>query len=280
MMRTDSSFQRVFVGTFDWGKKVVIYKSKFGDVYYEITGAEGKPTVVFCHGVGMDHRTFQGQVTALQEDYRVVLWDMPGHGRSTNTEYNMRFSLMAAECLAGLLEETGIQHAVLVGLSLGSFVVQQFLCKYPEKVVATVHIGGASLYPKYSVLLKPVFLFMGIFKIMPAKMFYRSFARHRANNLGTRQYLEEAISITGKNLVLKITRDLGEDFTEGLPEPPARPMLITYGEDDIFTRGLSAKWHRRTPGSRYAIIGNANHIANQDNKEEFNRVLISFLEEL
>ncbi len=61
----------------------MIYKSKFGDIYYEITGPEGKPVVLLCHGIGMDHRTFEGQVTALQGEYRVIVWDMPGHGRST-----------------------------------------------------------------------------------------------------------------------------------------------------------------------------------------------------
>lgn len=81
-------------------------------------------------------------------------------------------------------------------------------------------------------------------------------------------------------MVLKITRDIGDDLVEGLPGLPHRPLLITCGEDDIFTRGLSEKWHRRTPGSQRAVISKANHIANQDNAEEFNRVLISFLRAL
>jgi len=71
----------------------------------------------------MDHRTFAQQVTALQREYQVIVWDMPRHGRSTMTKYDMRFSLMAAECLVGLLDETDTDRAVLGGLSLGSFVI-------------------------------------------------------------------------------------------------------------------------------------------------------------
>lgn len=258
----------------------MIYKSKFGDIYYEITGSEGKPVVLLCHGIGMDHRTFEGQITALQGEYRVIVWDMPGHGRSTMTEHDMRFTLMAAECLVGLMDEAGTDQAVLVGLSLGSFVIQQVLNKHPQRVIATVHIGAISLYPRYSSLLKPLFPMMGMLKFMPAKMFYASFAKHRANTLETRRYLEEVISKTGKNLVLKITRDIGYELTEGVPKPPDRPILITYGADDIYTRGLSAKWHRRTPGSECVVISKANHIANQDNGDEFNKALISFLQRL
>jgi pimeloyl-ACP methyl ester carboxylesterase len=258
----------------------MIYKSKYGEIYYEFTGLKGALVVVLCHGVGMDHQTFEKQVSALQKEYQVVVWDMPGHGRSTMAKHDMRFSLMAAECLVGLLDETETDRAVLVGLSLGSFIIQHVLNKYPERVIATVHIGGLPLYPKYSSMLKPVFLMTGIFRIMPGKMFYSSFAKHRANTPETRQHLEDTISKTGKELVLKITRDMGDDMLEGVPEPPERPLLITYGEDDIYTRGLSAKWHKRALGSQRVVISKANHIANQDNWGEFNKSPISFLQAL
>jgi pimeloyl-ACP methyl ester carboxylesterase len=259
---------------------LMIYKSRFGDIYYELSGPKEAPLVALCHGVGMDHQTFRKQVGALQGEFQVMIWDLPGHGRSTMTNHDKRFSQIAAECLVGLLDETNIDRAVLGGLSLGSFVIQHVLSEYPERVVATFHIGGLTLYPKYSSLLKPVFLMTDILRIMPSKLFYSSFAKHRANTEETRQYLEDAISKTGKDLVLKITRDMGADMIEGVPEPPVRPLLITYGEDDIYTRGLSEKWHRRIPGSHRAVISKANHIANQDNGDEFNKTLLSFLQSL
>ncbi|TVP49606.1 MAG: alpha/beta hydrolase, partial [Mongoliibacter sp.] len=41
-------------------KKGVIVSS-YGDIYYELSGLSGGPTLVFIHGVGMDHATFQEQ---------------------------------------------------------------------------------------------------------------------------------------------------------------------------------------------------------------------------
>ena len=262
------------------GGKAMIFKSTYGEIYYEISGKEEAPVIVLCHGVGMDHRTFEKQVEGLRGDYRVIVWDMPGHGYSSMSKPDMRFSLMAAECLVELLDETGTDRAVLGGLSLGSFVIQYVLHKYPERVIATIHIGGITLHPKYSSLLKPVFSMTGSLKIMPDRMFYRSFAKHRANAPETRKYMEDVASRTGKDLIMKITKDMGEDMLEGLPEPPDRPLLITWGADDIYTRRLSEKWHKRTPGSRKAMISHANHIANQDNHYEMNESLRSFLQEL
>ncbi len=257
----------------------MIYHSKFGNIYYQLSGPRGKTLVILCHGLGMDHRTFDKQVAALKEHYQVMVWDMPGHGRSSMLDNNIGYSLMAAHCLVELLEKTGNTDAVMVGLSLGSYVIQQFLKKYPEKVSATVHIGGASLYPGYSNLLKPaVSLLVALAGLIPEKIFYRFIATHRGATLEIKKYLEETISSTGKKLFLKITRDLVDDFTEGMDKPPEKPILITWGEGDIFTRGLSTKWHQRTPGSQFGIIKGANHIANQDNPEDFNRVLMSFLQ--
>lgn len=38
-----------------------IFSSSYGDIYYEFSGEEDSPTLVFIHGVGMDHATFQEQ---------------------------------------------------------------------------------------------------------------------------------------------------------------------------------------------------------------------------
>ncbi len=59
------------------------------------------------------------------------------------------------------------------------------------------------------------------------------------------------------------------------------PMLMCYGDHDLaFIKKMSQKWHRRIPHSRLAEVKEAHHIANQDNPEEFNRILLSFLEGL
>ena len=52
------------------------YESKYGNVYYDLSGHEDVPVVIFLHGVGMDHRTFEKQKEALSGQYRTLLIDL------------------------------------------------------------------------------------------------------------------------------------------------------------------------------------------------------------
>ena len=76
-----------------------------GSVYYKVSGPRQAPAVLFSHGVAMDHRTFAEQVNALQDRYRVIVWDMPYHGRSSSLDKNLRFSTTAADLLFAILDE-------------------------------------------------------------------------------------------------------------------------------------------------------------------------------
>lgn len=259
-----------------------IYKSEFGDIFYDYIFQEQKPVIVFTHGVGMDHKTFQMQVEAIIPDYSILVWDLPGHGKSTINQTKERFTKMCAECLHGLMNELGISKAFFVGQSLGSMIVQHFLIMHPSRVTATIHVPGIELKSQvgsWSKIFVP--FMMGMLYLFPENAFYRLFGRHRAENIEVQQYLSDTIKKTGKKLALNITKDMVYDLIEKSPSPENKPLLITYGEKDLFfIRQGSKKWHRKIPGSKCKKIINANHILNQDNPEMFNKALIDFLKEI
>ncbi|WP_280770826.1 alpha/beta fold hydrolase [Salipaludibacillus daqingensis] len=257
------------------------FKNDKGQVYYEVHGREGEPTIVFSHGVGMNHETFSKQVEALKHHYRIIVWDMPYHGESTNIDDHLQFSLTAAEFLVEILNTYNIDKAVFVGQSLGSFVVQHVENMFPDKVLATVHIGGGSLYPKYSSLLK---LFSPLMSLMinlyPSKSLYKSFAKHKALKEDTRNYLEKVTSQRGKKVIAHLTKEMLNDMIRGISAPIEKPMLIIYGDHDLaFIKKLSIKWDQNRSNSQLVVISDAHHIANQDNPESLNKELITFLNE-
>ena len=258
---------------------VNFYKSKYGNVYYELSGPEDAPVVIFLHGVGMDHRTFEKQREALHRRYRTLLIDLPGHGHSSIENYDKRYSLLAAECLEELMDEAGIDKAIIVGQSLGSFICQRFQLKNPGRVIATVHIGGAELVSfagSWAKAFIPVT--MGMIYIMPKKSFFNAFGRHKADTIETQEYLIEATKKSGKKLISAITKDLLYEIIEGIPQPEYRHLMISFGESDMsFIRKNSLKWHKKMPGSVLVKIEDANHIANQDNPDLFNKALLNFL---
>lgn len=256
------------------------YKSKYGDIYYEFSGADGNPVVIFTHGVGMDHITFRLQVEALKTNYKTLVWDLPGHGHSSLGNYNKRFTEMSAECLNDLMEELKIKEAVFVGQSLGSITVQYFQIKFPHKVIATVHVPGIELKSHVGAWSKKFLPFMmSMLKLIPAKTFYKSFGEHRAVKKEVQIYLSDTMKRTGKKLALEITEDMAYDLIDESPEITPSPLLITYGNKDLFfIRKAARKWHKNIPNSKCMEIPDANHIANQDNPEVFNSILIDFLE--
>ena len=259
----------------------MMYKSKYGDIYYSLSGTKDLPWLIFIHGVGMDHRTFENQVDAFKENFRILVWDLPGHGNSSLKNYNKRFTELSAECMNELMEELEIEKAIFIGQSLGSMIVQHFQIKYPGKVDATIHVPGIELKShvgSWSKLTVPLMMFM--LKLIPAKTFYKSFGKHRAVKKEVQEYLSEAISRTGKKLALNITEDMVYDLIDKSPTPDKSPLLITCGKKDLFFIKKAAKnWHKQESDSLCVEIINANHIANQDNPEMFNEAVRRFISE-
>ncbi len=259
------------------------YENDRGKVYYEVHGQEDNaPVVIFSHGICMDHKTFMTQVDALKDRYRVIIWDMPYHGMSSLIDYRTPFTVTAADFIVELLDHTGTDKAILVGQSLGSFVIQQVAYRHSERVTATVHIGGGALYPGYTPLLKLLNPLISVFiALYPDRSVFKAFASHRALKPDTRAYMEQVAARTGKKVLSHVTQELLRDMVKGLPGPSKEPMLLVHGDHETsFVKKLLRKMHHNHQNSQLAVVNDAHHIANQDNPEEFNRILLSFLDEL
>ncbi|MCW3488576.1 alpha/beta fold hydrolase [Dethiobacter alkaliphilus] len=255
------------------------YENKLGRIYYEVHGPENAPAIVFSHGVTMDHRTFKEQVDALKDKYRVIVWDMPYHGKSSAIDDSLHLSATAADFLMELLDYLKIDKAILAGLSFGTFVSQHAASKYPARVMAMVQISGQSLYPKRSGflnILKPLFVIAT--KIQSEKRLAKSFAKHKTITPHTFEYLVEVFQHTGKKTYLHLTNEMIRDWVTGIPQLLKQPMLIIYGDREFgAVKKMHQRWHDSTPNSEIVMINNAHHITNQDNPEEVNKAILSFL---
>jgi 3-oxoadipate enol-lactonase len=107
------------------------------EINYTDSGGQG-PAVVFSHGFLMDHTMFDGQVAALTPGYRVIGWDQRGHG-GTRATGSFTYWDSGDDVLA-LLDELGIERAVLAGMSQGGFVSLRAALAAPERVRALVLI--------------------------------------------------------------------------------------------------------------------------------------------
>ena len=103
---------------------------KVGDlnIYYEVRG-EGEPLLMIS-GYGDSSEVWFCQITGLCREYRVILFDNRGAGRSDKPDipYTMQ---MFAQDTAGLLEALSIDTAHIYGVSMGGMIAQEFALRYP-----------------------------------------------------------------------------------------------------------------------------------------------------
>lgn len=74
-------------------------------IHYWIGGAQGRPLVTLTHGATMDHRMFDAQIPALAGKYRVLVWDVRGHGRSQPLGRDFSIAAAVEDLLAVVAQE-------------------------------------------------------------------------------------------------------------------------------------------------------------------------------
>ena len=115
------------------------------DMYHAIYGdADGTP-ILMIHG-GLAHAdVWSAQVTDLMADYKVIVADTRGHGRSTNDGSDYRYGLLAADYLA-LLDHLDVDKVHLVGWSDGANIGYAISQTNPERLASHfAHAGNVTL---------------------------------------------------------------------------------------------------------------------------------------
>jgi pimeloyl-ACP methyl ester carboxylesterase len=116
---------------------------KSGDlrVHYKSVG-EGSTAVVFIHGWCCDHSVWRLQAAGLNGKVRMLFVDLPGYGQSDQPKIDYTMDVFARATDA-VLQDAGVEKAVLVGHSMGTPVVRQFYRLFPGKTKALVFVDGS-----------------------------------------------------------------------------------------------------------------------------------------
>jgi 3-oxoadipate enol-lactonase len=248
-------------------------------IHYWLHGDSSKPLLVFTHGAGADHQMFDSQITALEQDFQILTWDVRGHGRSRPMGV---FSLqLVLEDLLAILDAIGAKQAIFIGQSMGGNISQALVQQFPERVLALVLVDCVcntmplGWLERFALQITPALL-----KLYPHQALINQSANASARRLEVRAYLQKTMSVLSKpeleTVLLETTRILQDNPTYCIP----KPFLLLRGQFD--NAGAIAKapaWAAREPNCRgYKIIPDAGHCSNQDNPVFFNAVLLEFLQ--
>ncbi|MBT5775524.1 MAG: alpha/beta fold hydrolase, partial [Dehalococcoidia bacterium] len=108
---------------------------------YEITG-EGATTIVWIHGIGGSHH-YWDEVLPDFPGFRHLSYDVRGMGDSEGSEGPVSLEDWAADC-ASLMDELGIEQAIIGGTSMGGAITMRFGIDFPEKVKALLLLSTSS----------------------------------------------------------------------------------------------------------------------------------------
>lgn len=104
---------------------------------YEING-EGK-TIVFIHGWTADKTSFDYQMDKLSKDFKVLTYDLRGHGDSDRAEQGLTMNRFAID-LEELMEYLDLKDVSLVGWSMGASIIFEYIKTYGVSRLASVSI--------------------------------------------------------------------------------------------------------------------------------------------
>lgn len=256
------------------------------------------PAVLFIHGILGSQRQWAHLVDEVDDDHRVVVPDLFGHGDSAKPTGDYSLSSHAAT-LRDLLDHLGIDRVTLVGHSLGGGIAMQFYYLFPERVDRLVLVSSGGLGREVNLVLRSATLpgaQQVLSVIASAPVLQRVDALGRgAQRVGWRPGADIGAIWRGftslgdsesRRAFLATTRAVidfgGQSISayDHLGSVSAPPTLIVWGSKD---RMIPA-WHalsaqRALPGCRVELFEGAGHFPHLDDPDRFARLLREFMAE-
>ena len=110
-------------------------------MYYATYGDPNNPALILLHGGLGNADYFVNQIPAFSEQYYVITPDSRGHGRSTMSDQQIGYALMASDVLA-LMDYLNVDAASLVGWSDGGIIGLDIAINHPERLIKLVAYGA------------------------------------------------------------------------------------------------------------------------------------------
>ncbi|MGI9371187.1 MAG: alpha/beta fold hydrolase [Hyphomicrobiales bacterium] len=102
---------------------------------YDVLGPDNAPVIVLIHGLGLCRRLWDQHLPAFTQNYRVINYDLYGHGDSAPPPSKASLKVYA-EQIVRLMDALGCDKASLVGFSIGGMINRRFALDCPDRLSA------------------------------------------------------------------------------------------------------------------------------------------------
>ncbi len=248
---------------------------------YRDTGSGS--AVLLIHGWTLDLDMWEPQVEALAESFRVIRLDRRGFGLSSGLP-SLTDDVADVQTLCRHL---ALKHVAVVGMSQGARVAARLATIEPDLLSCLVldgppaGIAGTSGAGEGDV---PLAEFRALVRDRGMEAFRRVWTKHPLAQLRTtdpqRRELVDRMIARYRGADLQQPPQSASDSTESLPlEAVRKATLVIGGALDIETRRQAAEAiARKLPLGERQVVPDAGHLANLDNPQAYNALLLRFLE--
>lgn len=252
------------------------------------------PPLLLIHGLLGGSFCWRFNISVLAEQFTAYAVDLPGCSESENSQSSNYGMVAQADYFTFLLKELGLKRVDIVGASWGGGVAQLFAAANPELVRSLVLVAPVNPWSElgldrvrfFSSGLGAALLRMGMpfsrpLHLWGLKRMYGDPGRMPDDTLEgySRMFLRKGLA---RNVV-QILRSWEGDLQalKSAPEHVKAPTLLIWGTRDGAVDLRSAEvLRRKLPQCELAMIEGAGHLPFEETPEEFNRVVMGFLERI
>ena len=241
-------------------------------IHYDVAG-EG-PALLLSHGYSATAEMWRGQVLALSKAYKLITWDMRGHGRSDYPDDPAAYSEAATVAdMAAVLDAVGAKRAIVGGLSLGGYMSLAFHLAHRDRVRGLLIVDTGPGYKNDQA------------REAWNKSAIRTAERYETEGLGRLAAGSPEMRTSHHRNADGLARAARGMLTQrdarvisSLPAVTV-PTLVVVGADDAPFLAASDYMVAKIPGAKKVVIEGAGHAANIDQPEAFNAAILRFLAE-
>lgn len=261
-----------------------IHKTVLGNIHYWISCCDAnKPWLVFLPGLTADHTLFEKQTEYFADKFNCFVWDAPAHGLSRPFQYEFDMFIMT-DYLDKIFNEENITSFILIGQSLGGYISQVYIDRYPKRCSGFVSIDSCPTSRKYYTnwelyLLKRT---KWMYKSIPWKLLLKWGISGTSTTEYGRSIMKNSWSAYDKEEYCNLA-DLGYRILAAAVEakdeyPIFCPVLLLCGEKDAAgsAKGYNRRWSK-IDGHPLVWLKGAGHNANTDVPQQVNKLIEDFV---
>jgi 3-oxoadipate enol-lactonase len=230
--------------------------------------------VLFLHGIRGNRRNWAGQIEFFSSrGYKPAAWDARGYGDSEDYEGGLQFDTFTEDVLR-VAEHFEAEKLHLVGLSMGGRIARNVALRYPERLHSLTLISSS---PGFDVLSAE-----GVKRFITERraatpQSLRRLLGSRPNHAAYQELLDSVSRIHEASYQKTLEASVAQDRAAPLDKIRVPTLVIAGEEDTVYPPEIAREMARRIPGAELTMFERTGHLANLEQPERFNRVVLDFL---